>query len=308
MAEPFGIATGALTDLRIDAEIEIVDVGATVSPTDTVRAVEAMRARNVSVLVTLGGDGTNRTVCGVWPEATVVPMSTGTNNVFPSLTEPTVAGAAAGLLASGVVDPAACAPRSKLITVTSRTGAPTDGWTEIALVDAVTIADDFVGNRMPADGAKLRQVLVSRAHPASIGLSSLAGLLRPCSFNEDAGVLVECGPGGRPMRVALAPGLYRTVPVLDYRSIELGEVVELRGPTVLSLDGDRERTIDADEAATAEVQRCGPRVVDVDRALELGAAAGVFETSQAPTGNRALNEAPKVHYHHADGSPIRDCC
>ena len=308
MAEPFGIATGALTDLRIDAEIEIVDVGATVSPTDTIRAVEAMRARNVSVLVTLGGDGTNRTVCGVWPEATVVPMSTGTNNVFPSLTEPTVAGAAAGLLASGVVDPAACAPRSKLITVTSRKGAPTGGWTEIALVDAVTIADDFVGNRMPADGAQLRQVLVSRAHPASIGLSSLAGLLRPCSFNEDAGVLVECGPGGRPMRVALAPGLYRTVPVLDYCSVELGEVVELRGPTVLSLDGDRERTIDADEAATAEVQRCGPRVVDVDRALELGAAAGVFETSQAPTGNRALNEAPKVHYHHADGSPIRDCC
>lgn len=308
MAEPFGIATGALTDLRIDAEIEIVDVGATVSPTDTVRAVEAMRARNVSVLVTLGGDGTNRTVCGVWPEATVVPMSTGTNNVFPSLTEPTVAGAAAGLLASGVVDPAACAPRSKLITVGLRTGVPPDGWTEIALVDAVTLADDFVGNRMPADGALLRQVLVSRAHPASIGLSSLAGLLRPCPFDEDAGVLVECGPGGRPMRVALAPGLYRTVPVLDHRRIELGEAVELRGPTVLSLDGDRERTIGADEAATAEVQRCGPRVVDVERALELGAAAGVFETSQARTGDRVLNEASKVHYHHADGTPIRDCC
>ena len=61
-----------------------------------------MRARDVSVLVTLGGDGTNRTVCGVWPEATLVPMSTGTNNVFPSLTEPTVAGAAAGLVATGV--------------------------------------------------------------------------------------------------------------------------------------------------------------------------------------------------------------
>lgn len=313
MAEPFGIATGALTDLRIDAEIEIVDVGATVSPTDTIRAVEAMRARDVSVLVTLGGDGTNRTIAGVWPDATLVPMSTGTNNVFPSLTEPTVAGAAAGLLASGVVDREACAPRSKLITVVSgngasQTGEPASGWTEIALVDAVTIADDFVGNRMPADGARLRQVLVSRAHPASIGLSSLAGLLQPCSFDDDAGVLVECGPGGRPMRVALAPGLYRTVPVIDHRSVELGEAVELRGPTVLSLDGDRERTIGHDETAIADVQRSGPRVVDVDRALELGAAAGVFETSRAPTGDRPLNAASKVHYHHADGTPIRDCC
>ncbi|MYA81591.1 MAG: hypothetical protein F4Y15_02680 [Acidimicrobiales bacterium] len=328
MAEPFGIATGALTDLRIDAEIEIVDVGATVSPTDTIRAVEAMRARDVSVLVTLGGDGTNRTIAGVWPDATLVPMSTGTNNVFPSLTEPTVAGAAAGLLASGVVDPEACAPRSKLITVTSGKGTSgkgtsgkgtsgkgtsqegelARGWTEIALIDAVTLANDFVGNRMPADGVRMRQVLVSRAHPASIGLSSLAGLLRPCSFDDDAGVLVECGPGGRPMRVALAPGLYRTVPVIDHRGVDLGETIELRGPTVLSLDGDRERTIGPDEAAIADVRRSGPRVVDVDRALELGAAAGVFETSRAPTGDRPLNAVAKVHYHHADGTPIRDCC
>ena len=291
MAEPFGIATGALTDLRIDAEIEIVDVGATVSPADTVRAVEAMRARDVSVLVTLGGDGTNRTIAGVWPDATLVPMSTGTNNVFPSLTEPTVAGAAAGLVASGVVDPAVCAPRSKLITVTLAAGPPAegvpptgspaervppDGWSEIALVDAVTLADDFLGNRMPVDGAQMRQVLVSRAHPASIGLSSLAGLLRPCPFDDDAGVLVECGPGGQPLRAALAPGLYRTVPVIGHRNVELGEAVELRGPTVLSFDGDRERTISAAETATAVVQRNGPRVVDVDRALEMGAAAGVF--------------------------------
>ena len=276
MAEPFGIATGALTDLRIDAEVEIVDVGATVSPADTIRAVEAMRARDVSVLVTLGGDGTNRTICGVWPEATLVPMSTGTNNVFPSLTEPTVAGAAAGLVASGAVDSTACAPRSKLITATRRQGSLPDDWTEIALVDAVTLADDFVGNRMPAAGAQLRQVLVSRAHPASIGLSSLAGLLRPCSFSDDAGVLVECGPGGQPLRVALAPGLYRTVPVISHRGVELGEAVELRGPTVLSLDGDRERTIGATETATAVVRRDGPSVVNVDRALELGAAAGVF--------------------------------
>ncbi len=303
MAEPFGIATGALTDLRVDAEIEIVDVGATVSPSDTIHAVEAMQARDVSVLVTLGGDGTNRTIAGVWPEATLVPMSTGTNNVFPTLTEPTVAGAAAGLVASGIASVAACAPRSKLICVERP-----DDWTEIALVDAVTLADDFVGNRMPAEGTGLRQVLVCRAHPASIGLSSLAGLLRPCPQNEDAGVLVECGPGGRPVRAALAPGLYRTVPVRGYRSVELGEVVQLSGPTVLSLDGDRERAIDTRTSASAQVQRSGPRVVDVERALELGAAAGVFETSHAPTGDLALNQSAEVNHYQTDGAAIRDCC
>ena len=303
MAEPFGIATGALTDLRIEADIEIVDVAATVSPADTVRAVEAMRLREVGALVTLGGDGTNRTVAKVWPEATLVPMSTGTNNVFPSLTEPTVAGAAAGLVACGIVDADACAPRSKMIEI--HLG---DGLTDIALIDAVTIADDFVGNRMPADGALLRQVLVSRSHPASIGLSSLAGLLHPCGPEEDAAVIVECGPGGRPMRVPLAPGLYRTVPVLAHRCVDLETPVKLCGPAVLSFDGDREHVIGADAAVTAVVRRNGPRVVNVERAMELGAAAGVFTTDAAPTGNRALNELGTIHYHHADGTPVRDCC
>ena len=39
-------------------------------------------------------------------------MSTGTNNVFPSLVEPTVAGAAAGLVATGKTDENEVAPKS----------------------------------------------------------------------------------------------------------------------------------------------------------------------------------------------------
>jgi hypothetical protein len=95
MKEPFNIATGALADLNVDAELEILDIGANVSPLDTAKAAQAMRDRGVKVLITLGGDGTNRTIAKVWPDVTLVPMSTGTNNVFPSLVEPTVAGAAA---------------------------------------------------------------------------------------------------------------------------------------------------------------------------------------------------------------------
>ena len=180
----------------------------------------------------------------------------------------------------------------------SQKAEPAGGWTEIALIDAVTLADDFVGNRMPADGVRMRQVLVSRAHPASIGLSSLAGLLRPCSFDDDAGVLVGSADlAGSRCRVALAPGLYRTVPVIDHRSVELGEAVELRGPTVLSLDGDRERTIGADDVVRAAIQRCGPRVVDVDRALELGGRCRGIRNLSGADWRPALSEASNVHYH-----------
>ena len=104
MKEPFGIASKALEDLPVDADIEILDIGARVDPTDTARAALAMKALGIKVLITLGGDGTNRTIAKSWPDVTLVPMSTGTNNVFPSLIEPTVAGAAAGLVASENVD------------------------------------------------------------------------------------------------------------------------------------------------------------------------------------------------------------
>ena len=42
MKEPFGIASGALTDLPVEADLEILDVGARVDPMDTARAALAM--------------------------------------------------------------------------------------------------------------------------------------------------------------------------------------------------------------------------------------------------------------------------
>ena len=59
-------------------------------------------ARLRGVLV-LGGDGTHRVAAQAWPEAPLVAVSTGTNNVFPEMLEATAAGAAAGLVASGRV-------------------------------------------------------------------------------------------------------------------------------------------------------------------------------------------------------------
>jgi len=57
---------------------------------DSIRAGQMM-AGKVACIVTLGGDGTNRAVakeCGTTP---ILSISTGTNNVFPSMVEGTVA-------------------------------------------------------------------------------------------------------------------------------------------------------------------------------------------------------------------------
>ena len=271
MKEPFGIASGALTDLPVEAELEILDIGARVDPADTARAALAMRDRGIKVVITLGGDGTNRTIARVWPEVTLVPMSTGTNNVFPSLVEPTVAGAAAGLVATGKADEDEVAPRSKMIHLDLA-----DGSEDVALIDAATLANDFVGNRMPVDPNNLRQLLVSTARPDTIGVSSVAGLHAVCLSQDDAAILVTCGEGGALTNAPIAPGLYQQVPVLEVERIDLGEEIDLDGPSTLAFDGDREHQIQAGTATRAVVRRDGPRVVDVRRTLGVGASKGFF--------------------------------
>jgi len=245
----------------------------------------------VQVLITLGGDGTNRSIAQVWPEAILMPMSTGTNNVFPSLVEPTVAGAAAGLVATGVAPLDRAAPHTKMIHIRLD-----DDHHDQALIDVVTLADDFVGNLMPVDPVNLRDLLVSVSKPDSIGVSSIAGLLHSCAASDDAAVLARCGAGGRFVRAPIAPGLYRNVPVLSVERVELGEPVELVGPTVLAFDGDREHRIEADRPAIAEVRRDGPRVIDVAEALKAGSEAGTFLTGSVTTEDASLVEPGDLRF------------
>lgn len=280
MEEPFRIASGAIADLRMDLELETLDVGAKLTPADTLRAAIAMRDMGVEVVIVLGGDGTNRMIASVWPEVTLMPMSTGTNNVFPTSVEPTIAGAAAGLVASGRVDRDVVAPRSKVVRV------EIDGDADIALIDAVHLVGDFVGNRMPYEPSCIRTLILSRSEPAAIGVSAIGGLVRPCAGDVDQGVVVECGPGGTPLRAPIAPGLYRTVPVLSSRTVELGEEITIDPPGLMAYDGDRTHKVV--EGATAAVRRDGPRVVDVDQAMAEAARLGLFATDEAASGDETL--------------------
>ncbi len=279
MDEPFRIASGAIADLKLDVEMDTLDIGAKLTPDDTVRAAEAMRDMGVDVLIVLGGDGTNRTIATVWPDVTLVPMSTGTNNVFPTGVEPTIAGAAAGLVASGKVG-AEVAPQSKVVRV------EVDGDQDIALIDAVHLVGDFVGNRMPYEPSTIRTLVLSRAEPSAIGVSAIGGLVRPCDAKSDMGVVVECGPGGRPLRTPVAPGLYRTVPVISSRMVELGEEIDIAPPGLLAYDGDRTHSVRS--SAKLSIVRDGPRVVDVEAALNQAAASGLFMTDDSTSGDSPL--------------------
>jgi hypothetical protein len=288
----FGSARGAVETLRLHAEIGFVDTPIETVPADTRRAAEAMRREGCAALIVLGGDGTNRLVASAWPDAPLVPISTGTNNAFPGRLEAASAGAAAGLVASGAVRLDEVAHRAKRIEATFE-----DGSTDLALVDAVLLEGDHPGSLLHFEPAQLRQVVLTRADPAGVGTSPLGGLLHPTGAGDDRGVLVRCtapGGGGQPLLVHVSPGVYRHAFVADSRPLGLGEAVLMVGPGVVAFDGDRQRRLEPGEVLRLRVLRDGPHVIDVDRALLLAAERGVFRD--------------RPHGHDAAGTGGFDCC
>lgn len=266
------IAQSAVEQLELDAEIRVLDAGSALSAEDSLRGAAALREAGCDVLIALGGDGTNRAVARAWRDVPLVPLSTGTNNVFPLQVEATSAGLAAGLVASGRVALGAVAHAQKWLQV------QVDGGVEqLALIDAVLLADDFVGNFMPFAASHLRRVVLARAEPAAVGPSALGGLALPCGAGDAWGVELRCGVaagGGRALLAPLSPGLFRTVFVEAVRRIEPGEPVEVEGPGVLAFDGDREVALAPGQKARIALRLDGPRVIDVGRALALAAEQG----------------------------------
>jgi len=239
---------------------------------DTISAARALKALDCSLVVTLGGDGTNRAVALGWQDIPVLPISTGTNNVFPIFVEATIAGAAAGLIASGQVPLAEVAHQHKVIRV--RIDGEKD---DLALIDAVLSRERFVGSRALLAPEQLSLALLTRADPAAVGMTAIGGLLQPLSGTEDAGMLVELGPDGATLHAPIAPGYYRDVHVTARRTVPFNETVIVEGPGVLAFDGERERTLKPGQKARLSLERTGPWVIDVERTMRLAAEKGCFK-------------------------------
>ncbi len=266
-----GIAESALAEFGGEIDAKAVEAPQTASALDTVRGAASLRAAGCAVVLTLGGDGTNRAFAKGWRDAPLLPISTGTNNVFPELVEATIAGTAAGLVARGLVSLREGASRAKVIHVAI------DGERDdLALIDAVLTLDRFVGARALLDAERLRLALMTRADPTAVGIVSIGGLLAPLGSAEDEVLLLELGAGERRVRAPIAPGLFQDVAVQAARRVALGESVAVVGPGTLALDGERERVLSPGQRATLRAERDGPWVIDVPRVLARAAAAGWF--------------------------------
>ena len=274
MPDSHGIAESAIEEVEgVDAVA--VEAPQTASVLDTVRAARSLREAGCACVITLGGDGTNRAFCKGWRDAVLVPISTGTNNVFPRLVEATVAGAAAGLVASGRVARDEVASRAKAVTVEIE-GESDD----LALIDAVVTQQAFIGARALLDAHSLTLAVLTRARPAAVGITSVGGLLNPLDDATDAALLLELGDGGQRVTAPIAPGLYAETSVRRVRLLQFGERIDVVGPSTLAFDGERERVLLRGQRATFTVARDGPWVIDVERTLLVAACRGWFVTGR----------------------------
>lgn len=248
------------------------------SALDTRRAASALADLGCQVVMVIGGDGTCRDVVIGWPDVVMVPISTGTNNVFPRAVDGTSAGTAAGLVAAGRVPAEVTVPNKRLVVEVERSGGERS--TDVALVDVAVLAGSAIGARAVVRPESILAVVAAVARPASTGLSAIAGRLAPLDARHDGAVVVRLGRAGgrvRRLEVPIVPGASCTLEVESVEHMGSGAEVTFDGPCVLAFDGERERVVPPGAHVRIRCDWLGPRTVDVDRTLTWAACHQLFD-------------------------------
>ncbi|WP_020663053.1 ATP-NAD kinase family protein [Amycolatopsis benzoatilytica] len=274
-----GITASVLRDLGRDPvpRIEFCDEDTlTGTAIDTVNAVRRMVDAGAGVIVCLGGDGTARVAAKACGDVPLLALPTGTNNAFPQAGEATVAGLAAGMVASGQVDADLVMQRVSVLEVVTKNRR------EIALVDVAVSMSRHAGAKALWDPTALTELYCTFAEPDSIGLSSIAGQLCPSSRTSAEGVALQLGPvdsSAYVVHAAIAPGLVRPVGVRGWGVLRPGVRVDLAaGGGVIAVDGERELELKNGEGAYVELRPDGPWCVDVRAAMAEAATQGLLRS------------------------------
>lgn len=257
----------------IQAKVSFLEMPVKYTSEDSTRAAQLMEKLGVGCLVTLGGDGTNRDVAKGSRNVPLVPVSSGTNNVFPFVIDPTSAGIAAGLVAQRLVkDKKAVKIQKRLVVI--KNGIEVD----MALLDAVVLDQRFIGSRAIWNLAEAKQIVCTRAEPHNLGMTRIGGNLHPISPDDDQGIYVKLGKGKLRVSASVLPGLISEVAVAEVKILEIGDEVEVRHkPSVIALDGEREIIVRTTDRVEIRLQRDGPPVVDIDRTLKEAVKRGFFK-------------------------------
>lgn len=271
VAGMYGAHAGAIAELTFTPpEFHYME-----KESDSIIAGQMMRKLGVSCIITLGGDGTNRAVAKGCGDVPLVPISTGTNNVFPKMVEGTTAGLAAGVVAAGI-----CSHAEGVLEHRKRLELIVDGEVaDIALIDLVVLEAGHVGARAMWRADDLRQVFVTQCAPYNIGISAIPGQLETIAVSEPRGMVMDIGEGPLQVRAAIAPGIISSVSIKRHKTLQVDELTPIiQSPCMIAVDGERNLQLKAGQIAEVRLSQEGPIVVDVEKALSVAAAKQFFIT------------------------------
>jgi predicted polyphosphate/ATP-dependent NAD kinase len=276
-------------------DIELLDMEPTSTVEDTFAATRLLQRAGVAAIVVLGGDGTHRAVVrelvagdsGRTAPLPIAGLSTGTNNAFPEMREPTITGLAAGLYASGRLDAAEALQPNKLIEVSVRHGSG-PARRDVAIVDAVVTHDRTVGARALWKMESLTAAYFAFAEPEAIGLSAIGGLLQPVGRREPGGLSVQMATDARHallhLNAPIAPGLVCPVAVASWQRMVAGEPLAVSAEAgSVALDGEREFTFGPGDRVTMTLREDAFHTLDVKRCMAAAARDGLLTTRFSPT-------------------------
>lgn len=274
MPDPTHIGLRVMSELNSDLSttlVEILEMPYILGTyKDSLRASQQMQDQNFACIIVLGGDGTCRIVAKTCGDIPLVPVSTGTNNVFPQMVEGTLAGMAAGVIATRRVSISDGCYRAPVLELRNADGELND----TALVDLAVLNSRDLGARAVWEPDSIRELFLTTASPAKIGLSSIGGWLQPIDSGSNEGLHIKLGKQGTTQVMApIAPGLIHKVCVEQHRIFKEGELLEIgSAPGVIALDGEREVLLRENEKFTVNINPDGPTVVDLTKTLESAAS------------------------------------
>jgi len=276
MPDYYGIGREALEGISSKSKLKLrvseIDMKLTASPEDSFSAASILNKLKVKCIITLGGDGTNRVVakgCGKIP---LLPVSTGTNNVFPYMIEGTIVGMVAGIFAESIVDSRDCVIQTKKLDII-KNGECVD----IALIDAAVIDAWEKGTGAIWDPDVIKTVITTRAEPNQIGLSSIAGNISMIKVTDKKGLMVAVGGTDCYVKAPISAGLVKEIAVKDFKFLNIGEKVYVsHKPSIIALDGEREIEVEKNDEVEIELNENGPLLINIDKVLENAVAQNYF--------------------------------
>lgn len=257
----------------LKAKCTILDIPINACSQDSTIAAQYMEKLNVGCIIVLGGDGTSRAVAKGIVNTPILPVSTGTNNVYPSMIEGTVAGMSAA--ATSLLDEKeeTCI-KDKCIEVYVNNEKK-----DIALIDVVISSDIVLGSRAIWDTKRIKSVMVTRCHPASIGFSTIAGSVEIVTPADNYGYSVEVNKRGDSYLVPLAAGVLQEVKVSNNKRCFLDQDYSsyIGENCILALDGEREIRLKKGDFLTLKITKNGPYRVITNKVLEIAQKRGMFK-------------------------------